>query len=124
MPLPVPNSNESQDDFINRAMSNDVMQREYPDHKQRLAVAYSQWRRKSKKSDDMSKKEEVKDKSKVFVAPKTNAGPNYPDKGTDHIWSNPEIQKVNLFESPGASDSFKKACEEIEKVAKEALKEC
>ena len=51
MPLPSPNSGESQDAFISRAMGNKVMQNEYKDKKQRLAVAYSQWRR--------SRKEEV-----------------------------------------------------------------
>ena len=125
MPLPSPNPNESQSDFINRAMGSDVMQTEYKDKKQRLAVAYSQWRRKGKKEDNMSSKNESSgDKAKVFVAPKTNAGPNYPDKGTDHIWTNPNIQQVNLFEVPGATDDFKKACHEIEEVMKKALEKC
>lgn len=124
MPLPEPGDNESQDDFISRAMSNNIMQREYPTQDQRLAVAYSQWRRKSKKSENMSEKSEVKDKSKVFIAPKSNAGPNYPDKGTDHIWQNQDIQNVNLFECPGGSDVFKKACAEMEKTMKDALKKC
>ncbi len=124
LPLPIPNPNESQSDFINRAMGSDVMQTEYKDKKQRLAVAYSQWRR-SKKEDNMSSKNESSgDKAKVFVAPKTNAGPNYPDKGTDHIWSNPNIQQVSLYEVPGLTNDFKKACHEIEEVMKRALEKC
>ena len=49
MPLPKPFSGESQKDFISRFMSNPTMIREYPDKKQRAAVAYSTWRRKELK---------------------------------------------------------------------------
>ena len=50
MPLPKPKNNESQDDFIERCMSNNTMQKEYPDDDQRLAVCFSQWKNKEKKS--------------------------------------------------------------------------
>jgi HK97 family phage prohead protease len=43
MPLPTPNSDESQDDFVSRCMANDTMTAEYPDEDQRAAVCYSQW---------------------------------------------------------------------------------
>lgn len=46
MPLPTPNSGESQSTFVSRCMDSDVMNREYPDQKQRAAVCYSQYRRK------------------------------------------------------------------------------
>lgn len=45
MPLPAPRDDESRDEFISRAMGNPSMVREYPDEKQRLAVAYSLWKK-------------------------------------------------------------------------------
>ena len=44
MPIPTPNDGESQDDFLDRCMSNDTMVDDYPDNEQRAAVCYSQWR--------------------------------------------------------------------------------
>jgi len=46
MPLPTPRGGESQSQFVSRCMGSDVMNREYPDNKQRAAVCYSQWRRR------------------------------------------------------------------------------
>lgn len=46
-----PNKGESKKDFISRFMS--ATKDEYPDEKQRLAVAYSYWDRKDKKEEDM-----------------------------------------------------------------------
>lgn len=48
MPIPKPNANESQDDFIGRCMS--AMKDEFPDQKQRTAVCFDAW--KKKKSDE------------------------------------------------------------------------
>lgn len=45
MPIPEPSLNEKQSDFIARCMGSDVMDREYPDTKQRSAVCYSSWRK-------------------------------------------------------------------------------
>jgi hypothetical protein len=44
MPIPTPNDGEDKDKFISRCMSSDVMNREYPDGDQRLAVCNSQWK--------------------------------------------------------------------------------
>ena len=52
MPLPTPKKSEKKSDFIGRCVSSKVMQTEYPDKKQRLAVCYSQWNRKNKKTDE------------------------------------------------------------------------
>lgn len=41
MPLPTPEANESQDDFVGRCMS--LMQDEFPDSSQRAAVCHAQW---------------------------------------------------------------------------------
>lgn len=46
MPLPNPHGKETESDFIGRFMSE--MKDEYPDQKQRLAIAYSQWRQHHK----------------------------------------------------------------------------
>jgi len=43
MPLPKPKTDESQDDFMDRCMANDVMNSEYPDNDQRYAVCQSLW---------------------------------------------------------------------------------
>jgi len=46
MPLPTPRDEEEQSAFINRCMGDELMNSEYPDQKQRVAVCYSQWRRR------------------------------------------------------------------------------
>ena len=60
MPLIKPNNTESQNEFISRCMGDEVIQKDFKDQKQRLAVCFSQWKTK----DD---KEESKG-FKVFVA--------------------------------------------------------
>jgi len=50
MPLVTPKPNEEQDAFISRCMSNDSMQGEFPDQKQRTAVCHSQWRKAKSKT--------------------------------------------------------------------------
>lgn len=47
MPLPKPRENETEQKFIARFMSDETMQKEYPDQKQRVAVAYSQFKEKT-----------------------------------------------------------------------------
>jgi uncharacterized protein len=51
MPIPKPDKDESQDDFIGRCMGDDVMNKEYPDQKQRLAICFSQWEKEKKSTD-------------------------------------------------------------------------
>jgi hypothetical protein len=48
--MPNPNPKETQDDFISRFMSDEAMKKKYPNKKQRLAVAYSHWRKKHNRS--------------------------------------------------------------------------
>lgn len=43
MPLPTPNTGESESDFVGRCMSNATMLDEYPDEKQRAAVCHAQF---------------------------------------------------------------------------------
>jgi hypothetical protein len=42
MPIPKPNENEKSKDFVARCMDNDVMKKEYPDNKQRVAICLGQ----------------------------------------------------------------------------------
>lgn len=51
MPLPSPNKNESKDSFVQRCMSNNKMNEEYPDEDQRAAVCYSRWSSKGNKKE-------------------------------------------------------------------------
>ena len=50
MPQPSPHKGEQEKDFISRCMSDDVMKRDYPKLKQRLAVCYTEWRAKHGKA--------------------------------------------------------------------------
>ena len=48
MPIPKPTPQEDKKSFISRCMGDSVMNKEYPDSKQRARICYSQWDRKSK----------------------------------------------------------------------------
>ena len=54
-----PNKGESKQDFISRFMS--ATKDEYPDEKQRIAVAYSYWDRRDKKEDMKVIKEDTQE---------------------------------------------------------------
>ena len=56
MPLPVPRDKEDEKSFINRCMSDSVMNKEYPDEKQRNAICYSQWRKPKKEKQSVEKR--------------------------------------------------------------------
>lgn len=45
MPLPEPNKEEKQAQFISRCMSNDTMKKDFPDQTQRTGVCFSQWKK-------------------------------------------------------------------------------
>ena len=47
MPLPTPRISEAKEDFISRFMSDPDMIREFPNDKQRYAVAIETWRDKN-----------------------------------------------------------------------------
>lgn len=51
MPIPTPKGNESQDNFVSRCVSSEVVQNEFDSQDQRLAVCYSTWRRSQTKSN-------------------------------------------------------------------------
>jgi hypothetical protein len=51
MPLPKPQESESRDEFLERCMSSEVMQNEFPDLDQRLAVCQQQYQGSEKMAD-------------------------------------------------------------------------
>ena len=58
MPLPTPNNNEAQEDFIDRCMTDVESSKEFPDASQRRAVCQSLWDDKTfaeTNSDEVSK---------------------------------------------------------------------
>lgn len=59
MPIPKPNSGESEADFMERCMSSDVMQAEYSQRDQRVAVCLSSFRDGGKKETDVDDSTEI-----------------------------------------------------------------
>ncbi len=57
MPLPTPKKEEKRDEFISRCIENDVMNDEFPNLTQRVAVCVSQWDNKDKQKKQ--KKNEI-----------------------------------------------------------------
>ena len=53
---------ETRSEYVSRLMSNKTMQKEYPNQKQRAAVAYSYWRQNTNKSKSKSKRKSKKTK--------------------------------------------------------------
>jgi hypothetical protein len=54
MPIPSPNENEKEREFISRCMGDKVMNKDYPDQKQRAAICYTKWKNKDKKESNSS----------------------------------------------------------------------
>ncbi len=54
MPLPKPNEDENEKEFIARCMGDDTMTSDYKDNEQRLAVCFSQWRGAESKEASMN----------------------------------------------------------------------
>ncbi len=72
MPLPNPSKGETQSDFVSRFMSNDQMKKDYPESKQRLAVAYSQWRRRNSKKEATMEAVDLVNQDFEFVIKQVN----------------------------------------------------
>ena len=54
MPLPNAKPKEKQQEFMNRCMSDDIMNKDFKDQKQRTAVCYSQYSKRTKNKSDAS----------------------------------------------------------------------
>lgn len=74
MPMPKPETGESQDDFIQRCMGDDMMRQDYPDSEQRSAVCHTQWKeREAMPSEDKAKVIDFKGYSMKAQAQTTEA---------------------------------------------------
>lgn len=51
MPIPKPKKDEDKEKFMERCMSDGMMNNEYPDNKQRYAICMTQWKEKDKKEN-------------------------------------------------------------------------
>lgn len=49
MPIPKPTKQETKKQFIDRCMSSETMNNEYPKQEQRAAICYTKWREKGNK---------------------------------------------------------------------------
>ena len=58
MPLPIPQPNQSKDDFLKSCMANPVMNKEFPEKDQRFSVCNNQWSKK-KEGDTIELKRKV-----------------------------------------------------------------
>jgi len=54
MPLPKPSKKETEQEFINRCMGDDMMLKDFKDQKQRVAVCYSQYKIRYKSKGETS----------------------------------------------------------------------
>jgi len=54
MPLPTKNKKETEQEFVNRCMSDDMIKNDFKDQKQRLAVCYSQYKIRHKAKGETS----------------------------------------------------------------------
>lgn len=50
MPMPSPKNSEKQGEFVSRCMGDEIMNKDFPNQKQRAAVCYSQWGEKKAKA--------------------------------------------------------------------------
>jgi len=60
MPIPKPTDNETEDEFLQRCMGNDLMNDEYPESDQRYAVCLTQWENRDKWRDYPMERKEFK----------------------------------------------------------------
>lgn len=54
MPLPKPSKKETESEFVNRCMGDEIMNKDYKDQKQRVAVCYSQYKTRIKNKGEAS----------------------------------------------------------------------
>jgi len=52
MPIPTPEKDESNNEYVDRCMGDQVMRSEYPDQAQRAAVCQHKWREHRKENKD------------------------------------------------------------------------
>ena len=58
MPIPKPNTDEKQAQYISRCMSNSAMKKEFPDQKQRTGVCVNSWKKAKGENMESEKRDE------------------------------------------------------------------
>ncbi len=67
MPVPKPNDNEKEDEWIARCMGNETMKKEFDDNDQRLAVCFQTWRDKDKEKKSIRMKPTMDEEEDEFM---------------------------------------------------------
>jgi HK97 family phage prohead protease len=98
LPIPIPNKNEDHNDFMDRCLSDKLMNSEYPDNKQRYAICQASWDKSKKRSD--SSMEELR---KVISYNAAHGKIGY----VDEAWDGPKME-ANL-KNDETGDYYKKA---------------
>jgi hypothetical protein len=94
--MPDPNKQETKEEYVKRFMQSEEAKKDYPDEKQRLAVANSKWKQKSKhkemlpmftaikikeeEQEDEQEEEENEEKTYTFIGAST-----LPDRTTEYL---------------------------------------
>lgn len=66
MPIPTPNKGEEKKKFIARCCGNSVMNKEYTDVKQRVAICYSQWKKAHPESKASESNYYIDEKNQIW----------------------------------------------------------
>ena len=67
MPIPTPSDKETEDDFMSRCMSSEVMMSEFPKKDQRFAVCKSKWDDKGKEESSTEAEDRLTPVLKAFL---------------------------------------------------------
>lgn len=120
--LALPKKGEEKQEFISRFMSTELAKKEFPDNKQRVAVAYSQWERKDKLEETVEyKKVRLNEERDSILVKYGVEGYNKPKRTPSHktkshvvVAKKGDKTKVIRFGSQGAKGSPKKEGESKE----------
>jgi hypothetical protein len=109
--LALPKKGEEKNDFISRFMGSELAKKEFPDNKQRVAVAYSQWSRIHKEEKSLNESKErhpmlVKYGVEGFNKPKRT--PDHKTKSHLVVAKKGDEVKVVRFGAQGVKGSPKK----------------
>lgn len=99
MPMPKPNKNEDKKEYLKRFMSDELMVKEYPDEKQRMAIALQQWKGEANEKEQMTMNDLLSDRSEkvedveILNCFGNSLGVKFTEKDLDEIIENFEDNK-------------------------------